>query len=428
MHIHGSKQTPPTPPTTSDEDSSGSTDDAEMKKKKGNRAMGKKKYPKAIKYYSKAVKIDPRNPTYRLNRAIASSALELWKDAEADAALAVKLGDPPSSKSHYQLARARLRRGQCEEAREALAAGLEAHPGEAALLQLSKEVDRVFAAREARRKKEAEIEQVSEAARKEAVRLSCVRGKAAMREKRWPDAAEAFQSAVDMQEAMPPAQQDKEAMSNAYNNLGIACKSCGRMAAAVEALNKSYVIATKGDDQVATPQASQILQNLAQCLLQQDKTEEARHMYTRALQIGQRLFGADHAAHALNYMGIARCLKRESKVPEALKSYTTAYELLTSREPEVCLKEMPELPNKERLAQVIEQCRQELAQLVLLLEELKDWKPPPLEEKAEVQAASEGEEPGGPKEAPVEAAAEESPALARVEKTHLAVFLSPRAG
>ena len=28
------------------EDSSGSTSDAEMKKKKGNRAMGKKKYPK----------------------------------------------------------------------------------------------------------------------------------------------------------------------------------------------------------------------------------------------------------------------------------------------------------------------------------------------------------------------------------------------
>lgn len=149
-HIFGCKQTPPTPPTTSDEESDGSTSDDEMKKKKGNRAMGKKKYPKAIKYYTKAVKIDPKNPTYRLNRAIANAALELWKDAEADAAAAVELGNPPSTKSYYQLARARLKLGHGEEARETLRIGLEACPSEAALLQLSKEVERACSLKEAR--------------------------------------------------------------------------------------------------------------------------------------------------------------------------------------------------------------------------------------------------------------------------------------
>ncbi|CAE7918121.1 PP5, partial [Symbiodinium sp. KB8] len=151
-HIFGCKQTPPTPPTTSDEESSGSTSDAEMKKKKGNRAMGKKKYPKAVKYYTKAIKIDPENATYHLNRAIANAALELWKDAEADAATAVELQeDQPSSKSHFQLARARFRRGRCLEAREALKMGLERFPTEPALIKLGREIDTAVKALQQRR-------------------------------------------------------------------------------------------------------------------------------------------------------------------------------------------------------------------------------------------------------------------------------------
>eukprot|EP00913_Durusdinium_trenchii_P023852 g22400.t1 len=165
-HIFGCKQTPPTPPTTSDEESSGSTSDAETKKKKGNRAMGKKKYPKAIKYYSKAIKIDPENATYHLNRAIANSALELWKDAELDAAKAVELADQQApAKSHYQLVRARLRRGRCLEAREALKLGLQRFSEDKALQQLGKEVDRAVALLEAKRRKEAEEEEERSAAK-----------------------------------------------------------------------------------------------------------------------------------------------------------------------------------------------------------------------------------------------------------------------
>jgi len=426
-HIFGCKQTPATPPTTSDEESSGSTDDGEMKKKKGNRAMGKKKYPKAIKYYTKAVKIDPENATYRLNRAIANAALELWKDAEDDAAKAVELGRPASSKGYYQLAKARLRRGNHEEASEALKAGLEAFPQEAALQALSKELDRAVAAREARRKKAEEAEaqrrqlpvgpasvkafleqaraaysgdrleecarlcaSAREAAaaaieaagpesaaaddrRREDISVCSLLGRVMMRQRRWEDAVDPLRSSVDLQERVFSMEKtdEREALSNGYNNLGIALKNAGQMPKAVQALNTAYLKATNGDDKVATPQAAQILQNIAQCLVQQGKMDEARAMYSRALEIGQRLFGSDHASHALNHMCIARCLKREGRLPDAIKAYTTAYEIWTSKDPEECLRELPEVPSKERLSQLQEQCRQELAQLVLFAEELR---------------------------------------------------------
>jgi len=417
-HFFGCKQTPPTPPTTSDEESDGSTSDDEMKKKKGNRAMGKKKYPKAKKYYSKAIKIDPNNPTYRLNRAIANAALELWKDAEADAASAVELGNPPTTKAHFQLAKACLKQARLDEAKEALKVGLEAYPSEAVLLQLSKEVERACTIREAKRKKEEEakanapatssgpasaralLDQAREAysagrledalkllsgardankagsgqeATKAMINIAALQGKTAMRQRRWPEAVEFLQEVVALEEGSRTTStpEDKEALSNAYNNLGIACKNAGRMKDATNYLNQGYLKATDGDLAVATPQVGQIVQNLAQCLAQQEKFDEAVDMYSRALAIGNRLYGPDHASHSLNHMGIARCLKREGKLPEAIKAYTAAYELWTKRDPEVCIREMPEVPSKERFCQLQEQCRQELAQLVMFAEEIK---------------------------------------------------------
>mmetsp|Transcript_80800 Transcript_80800/g.210442 ORF Transcript_80800/g.210442 Transcript_80800/m.210442 type:complete len:455 (+) Transcript_80800:79-1443(+) len=422
MYLHGCKQTPATPPTTSDEDSSGSTDDGEMKKKKGNRAMGKKKFPKAKKYYTKAIKIDPENPTYRLNRAIANASLELWKDAEADAASAVELGEPPSAKGFYQLARARLKCGKLDEAEETLNTGLEAYPEEAAMLQLRKDVDRHRAAREAKERRAAEAVaeakaraaaspdggaaaakallerargaygdspeeclklcasareaatvQDTDEAKREEINACSLQGKTALRLKQFEGACEAFARAAELQEAVYSMEkvEEREALANAYNNWGIALKNSGKMSQAIEALNRSYATATNHDDQVATTQVAQVLQNLAQCLVAQDKMEDARKMYARALEVGQRLHGPEHASHGLNHMCIARCLRKEGRLPDAIRAYTAAYEMWQGKDPEVCLAEMPEVPNKERLLQVQEQCRQELAQLVLFFEEAK---------------------------------------------------------
>eukprot|EP00930_Biecheleria_cincta_P043687 TRINITY_DN29980_c0_g1_i1.p1 TRINITY_DN29980_c0_g1~~TRINITY_DN29980_c0_g1_i1.p1 ORF type:complete len:452 (-),score=126.81 TRINITY_DN29980_c0_g1_i1:16-1323(-) len=410
-HLFGCKQTPPTPPTTSDEDSSGSTDDAEMKKKKGNRAMGKKKYPKALKYYSKAIKIDPKNATYYLNRAIANSALELWKDAEGDASSAVELQEQPSSKSHYQLARARLRRGRCLEARDALRIGLGQCPGESALVQLSREVDRACAALEAKRKAQEEAEEakssagpcgsraltdqarnlyqagrleeallLAEESRKDALRAGAKRdeinavsllGKIQMRLKRWPDAAESWQAVVDMEtkEFSMDVIEERDAISSASNNLGIALKNAGKLEAAVSALNEAYQLSTSGDDKIATYQASQILQNVSQCLLAQGKPGEARSVCARAADICQRLFGEEHAAHALSNLCLARCLRADGQFREAVTTYAKALEVFSKKTTKECLAELPEVPSEERLLQLQNQCKGELAQLLALAEQ-----------------------------------------------------------
>eukprot|EP00406_Dinophysis_acuminata_P063905 CAMPEP_0179270448 /NCGR_PEP_ID=MMETSP0797-20121207/31473_1 /TAXON_ID=47934 /ORGANISM="Dinophysis acuminata, Strain DAEP01" /LENGTH=430 /DNA_ID=CAMNT_0020978785 /DNA_START=38 /DNA_END=1328 /DNA_ORIENTATION=- len=419
-HIFGCKQTPPTPPTTSDEESSGNSSDAEMKKKKGNRAVGKKKYPKAIKYYTKAIKVDPENPTYRLNRAIANAALELWKNAEDDAADAVELGDPPSSKSHFQLARARLRRGQCIEAKAALEVGLQQCPGESALVRLGKEIEKACKNLEARQRREEELKakprvegpdgaralldqaralyeagQIEPAAallrdahaakptdgagateeshaRTDMSVLSLL-GKASMQLRRWEDAAAAFRSVIELEEAhfSMENKEEREALSNAYNNLGIACKNQGQMGEAIKALNASYGRATNGDDKVATPQAAQILQNLAQCLRAEKKLAEAEGIYVRALDVGQRLFGLHHSSNALNHVCIARCCRDTGRIKESIESYTKALEIWEQKDIETCLAEMPEVPSKERFQQVQQQARAELTQIILQVEQAR---------------------------------------------------------
>eukprot|EP00971_Amphidinium_carterae_P203789 4044203-Amphidinium_carterae.1 len=260
-HVFGCKQTPATPPSTSDEDSSGSSSDGEAKKKKGNRAMGKSKYPKAIKYYSKAIKIDPKNPSYVLNRAIANAALELWKDAETDATRAIELSDTPSAKSHYQLARARLKRGRCEEAMEAVKSGLEQYPEEAALLKLQKEIEATAAKLEAKRQKEREsaaakgpplqgpssatvlldraraacdagqaqvalplltearaaaMARSGEEARREEISVLSLLGKAHMQLKAWQEAVQAFKALVTLEDELfsMAKSEEREALSN----------------------------------------------------------------------------------------------------------------------------------------------------------------------------------------------------------------------
>eukprot|EP00929_Paragymnodinium_shiwhaense_P061364 TRINITY_DN30640_c0_g1_i1.p1 TRINITY_DN30640_c0_g1~~TRINITY_DN30640_c0_g1_i1.p1 ORF type:complete len:448 (+),score=137.70 TRINITY_DN30640_c0_g1_i1:93-1436(+) len=443
-HIFGCKQTPPTPPTTSDEDSSGNTSDDETKKKKGNRAMGKKKYPKAIKYYSKAIKLAPENPTYRLNRAIANAALELWKAAEEDASKAVELADPAPAKSHFQLARAKFKRGNCDDALEALQAGLKAYPNEAALLQLEKDVKREKEKRQAAYKKAQEAATLpptkppaagpgsakalldearaaynrgqpdkaiaicksareavakmmeaagngspeADAALREETSILSLLGKSCMQLRRWPEAVEAFQAVVEIEEDLfnMDKEAELEALSNAYNNLGIATKNTGRMDDAVKAMRTAYVKLTNGDDKVATMQASQILQNIGQCLRAQKKPGEAKTVFSRSLEIGLRLVGAEHASQALGHICVARCQRDEGNIREAMQSFLEAIKIWESKPAEEVLKETPELPNKDRLAQMQEQVKQELAQLVYLCEQAKENAQPAAPEQAAATA------------------------------------------
>lgn len=198
-------------------------------------------------------------------------------------------------------------------------------------------------------------------------------GKVSMQLRQWPDAADAFQRVVELEEASfsMDNREQREALSNAYNNLGIARKNTGQMREALEALNSAYLRATNGDDQVATSQAAQILQNIGSLLRTQKKSEEARRMFERALEIGQRIFGCEHSSNALNHMAIARCQKEEGKIKEAIVSYTKAVEIWEEKDSETCLAEMPEVPSQERLVQVQQQVRAELAQLVTAVEQAR---------------------------------------------------------
>eukprot|EP00435_Cladocopium_sp_Y103_P063232 s385_g24.t2 len=449
-HIFGCKQTPPTPPTTSDEESSGSTSDAEMKKKKGNRAMGKKKYPKAIKYYSKAIKIDPNNATYHLNRAIANSALELWKDAEHDASKAVELQDEvetaPSSKGHFQLARARLRRGRCLEAREALKLGLNRYPQDPALLQLGKEIDRAVAKLEAKRQKEipdlAAVEEEEEenaaksagpsgakaltdqaraladaspaaalpllaeavqaaqraAQRREEISARSLLGKVQLRLRQWADAVSSWEAVVqlELQEFSMDILEERSALSNAHNNLGIAQKNAGRLGEASSSFQDAYRLATNGDDKVATHQASQILQNAAQCLLVQGKAAEARGLCERSQEICQRLFGDGHGTLALGGLALARCFRAEGDLRNAIASYAKSLDIFSEKTTEESLAELPELPSADRLQQLLQQTRGELAQLVALAERAKAQAMQGTATGSAAEGYSEATAPGAP--------------------------------
>ncbi|CAK9093949.1 unnamed protein product [Durusdinium trenchii] len=381
--------------------SHGSTSDAETKKKKGNRAMGKKKYPKAIKYYSKAIKIDPENATYHLNRAIANSALELWKDAELDAAKAVELADQQAPakrlgwsvlprrrareparaadgsspvvvwslfddpRSHYQLVRARLRRGRCLEAREALKLGLQRFSEDKALQQLGKEVDRAVALLEAKRRKEAVAEQSEEEEeersaaksagpcgakaltdqarqlserqpeaalplleealqaarqarqRREEINAQSLMGKVQLKLRRWAEAVASWEAVVQLEgeQFSMEVLEERLALSNAQNNLGIALKNAQRLGEASSAFQEAYRLATNGDDKVATHQASQILQNAAQCLLAQGRAVEAKGLCERSQEICLRLFGEKHGTLALGHLALARCCRAAGTEP-----------------------------------------------------------------------------------------------------------------
>ena len=48
-----------------------------------------------------------------------------------------------------------------------------------------------------------------------------------------------------------------------------------------------------------------------------------------------------------------------------------AYEIFVKKDPETCLAEMPEVPNKDRLSQLQQQCKAELAQLIMMVEQAR---------------------------------------------------------
>ena len=92
---------------------------AEAAKARGNDLYKRGEYSNAVDYYSKAVRLQPTNATYRINRAAAALMLERAEDALADCQTALE-SEPTNIKAHVRGAKARIMLGQLSEARRQL--------------------------------------------------------------------------------------------------------------------------------------------------------------------------------------------------------------------------------------------------------------------------------------------------------------------
>jgi len=91
---------------------------AEDFKSKGNEALKKNEFQKALDLYTEAIKIDLGNAVYRCNRSAALLGLEKYEEAEEDAYVATQL-DPKYAKAWSRLGMAMLKLGHGKRAKKA---------------------------------------------------------------------------------------------------------------------------------------------------------------------------------------------------------------------------------------------------------------------------------------------------------------------
>jgi len=96
-------------------------------KAKGNDFFTKKKYPEAIEWYSKAIKADPKDPTFYSNRCAAYMAIDKFEEALKDAESCIRL-QPSWVKGWYRKGAALVSLSRYEEAAMAFRKGLEIEP------------------------------------------------------------------------------------------------------------------------------------------------------------------------------------------------------------------------------------------------------------------------------------------------------------
>ncbi|KAJ3042548.1 hypothetical protein HDV00_007082 [Rhizophlyctis rosea] len=107
---------------------------AEELKGQGNKAIGAKNYPEAVKLYTQAIELDSENPLYYGNRAAAYSQTGEHQKAVDDALKSVEL-DSNYGKGYSRLGHAYFCLAKYEEAIEAFEKGLRLDPNNAVLKQ-----------------------------------------------------------------------------------------------------------------------------------------------------------------------------------------------------------------------------------------------------------------------------------------------------
>ncbi|KAL2147147.1 hypothetical protein VTI28DRAFT_577 [Corynascus sepedonium] len=91
---------------------------AEEFKEKGNDALKRREYQKAVDLYTEAIKIDLSNAVYRCNRSAALIGINKFETAEEDTYIATQL-DPKYAKAWSRMGMAILKQGQGKRAKKA---------------------------------------------------------------------------------------------------------------------------------------------------------------------------------------------------------------------------------------------------------------------------------------------------------------------
>ncbi|GBO98645.1 hypothetical protein EVAR_179_1 [Eumeta japonica] len=103
-------------------------DQVNQLKEKGNAALAAEKYEEAIKYYTNAIALDPKNHVLYSNRSAAHAKNLSYQDALEDANTTISL-NPTWSKGYSRKGSALAFLGRHQEAIEAYEKGLELEPG-----------------------------------------------------------------------------------------------------------------------------------------------------------------------------------------------------------------------------------------------------------------------------------------------------------
>jgi len=136
----------------SDKKDSESTRKASELKQKGNDALARKDYKKAIEFYSEAINIDLDNPVIFSNRSAAYANLNMWSEAYADAQRCNFL-DPKFAKGWQRKGFAALHLKKFDEAKLAFNRGLDIEPDNQQLKQgLQEATTKERTAKEAKKK------------------------------------------------------------------------------------------------------------------------------------------------------------------------------------------------------------------------------------------------------------------------------------
>lgn len=137
----GSSSAPPESPFSPKVLSSPNGPTAEEVKEQGNTAFKAKKYTEAIESYTKAIDMNPGEPSYLTNRAAAYMALKRFRPALSDCQQAATLqSDDPSPKTLIRLTRCQLALGESKSALKSICIVLSSEPSNTTALQLQGKV------------------------------------------------------------------------------------------------------------------------------------------------------------------------------------------------------------------------------------------------------------------------------------------------